>query len=234
MPDDLQQARSLYRLMTWLSPAFPTGGYSYSHGIEYAVDAGVILDRQTLSAWIASAVLRGAGRTDGLLLAAAYRGSQAADLDALLRIAEFASASRSTSELGLESSAQGRAFAVAVEVAWPTDMLATLDRRLAAIGCSLTHPVAVGVAAASQRVPIEAVLQAYLHSFAGNLVSAGIRLIPLGQSDGVRAMGDLEAAVLRSASESLQGTLEEFGTATPMIDWASACHETQYTRLFRS
>ena len=222
---------ALYRLMTWLSPSYPLGAFSYSHGLEYAVEAGLVRDRAGLCDWVAAAVTAGAGRSDGALLAAAWRAAAADDRAELDAIAELAFAWRGTAETALESRAQGMAFLAATRAAWPhrlLDELALRHRGEAAL------PVAVGVAAAAHGVPLAAAAIAYLHAFAATLVSAGLRLVPLGQSDGQRAIAELESAVAAAAESILTTPLAEIGTAAPLLDWCSMRHETQYTRLFRS
>ena len=94
--------------------------------------------------------------------------------------------------------------------------------------------LAVGAAAAIHGMPLPAVLTAYLQAFAANLVSAGVRLVPLGQTDGQRATAALELVVARAAAAAMTANLDELGTAAPLLDWCSMKHETQYTRLFRS
>ena len=222
---------ALYRLMSWLSPAYPTGAFSYSHGLEYAVAEGLVRDRESLIDWVATAVASGAGKSDGALLAAAWRAATADDRVALDAAAELAAAWRGTAETALESRAQGAAFLSATRAAWPHPLLDALALRHRG---ELALPVAVGAAAAAQQVPLSAALTAYLHAFAGNLVSAGMRLIPLGQSDGQRAIAALEAVVAATADHVLKTPLERIGTAAPLLDWCSMRHETQYTRLFRS
>ncbi len=222
---------ALYRLMTWLSPAYPLGSFSYSHGLEYAVEAGLVRDRASLRDWVATAVSVGAGLSDGALLAAAWRAAAAGDCAVLDEVAELAAAWRGSAETALESRAQGAAFLATTRAAWPhrlLDEFALRHRGEAAL------PVAVGVAAAAQEVPLAAALTAYLHAFAGTLVSAGLRLIPLGQSDGQRAVAALESVVAATAEHVLATPLDAIGTAAPLIDWCSMRHETQYTRLFRS
>ena len=222
---------ALYRLMTWLTPAYPLGAFSYSHGLEYAVDAGLVGDRETLCAWVAAAVTSGAGRSDGALLAAAWRAVSNHDDVSLDEIAELASAWRGTAETALESGAQGAAFLATTRAAWPHRSLDRLSLRHRG---AVALPVAAGVAAAAHGVPLDAVLTAYLHAFAGNLVSAGLRLIPLGQSDGQWVIARLEGDVAGAAEAARATPLDEVGTAAPLLDWCSMRHETQYTRLFRS
>ncbi len=221
---------ALYRLMTWLSPAYPLGAFSYSHGLEYAVEAGLVRDRASLCDWVATALGAGVGLSDGALLACAWRAAQSSDA-ALDAVAELALAWRGSAETALESSAQGAAFLATTRAAWPHRLLDVLALRRRG---EVSLPVAVGVAAAAHGVPLVAALTAYLHAFAGTLVSAGLRLIPLGQSDGQLAMAALESVVAGTAETVVTTPLEEIGTAAPLIDWCSMRHETQYTRLFRS
>jgi urease accessory protein len=222
----------LYRLMTWLSPAYPVGAYSYSHGLEFAVEQGLLPDAKSLTGWISSILRRGAGQVDGALLASAWRAADAGDEAALQAIAERAAAWRGSAELVLEADAQGAAFLSATRAAWPhvmLDRLALLQARHA-----IPLPVAIAVAAACHAVPLAPTLSAYLHSFAANLVSAGMRLIPLGQSAGQAVIAALEPVVADAARAALEAELDEVGTAVPVVDWCSMQHETQYTRLFRS
>ena len=222
---------ALYRLLTWCSPAFPVGAYSYSHGLEYAVEEGLVKDRESLTGWIGTLLSHGNGMVDGALFCAAWRAASVGDVAGLKNITELASAFRSTREIALESAAQGEAFAMTVQTAWNVPLLAELaDGR----GVRVVYPVAVSVACAAVGIPLDPALQAYLHAFAANLVSAGIRLIPLGQTDGQIAMVALESIVMTSAQKAMETPLDELGTATPMMDWASMRHETQHTRLFRS
>jgi urease accessory protein len=222
---------ALYRLMSWLTPAYPTGAFSYSHGLEYAVAAELVRDRETLVEWIAAALASGAGKSDGALLAAAWRAAAGNDQAALDEIVALAAAWRGTAETALESRAQGAAFLAVTRAAWPHPLLDALALRHRG---ELALPVAVAVAAAAQQVPLMATVTAYLHAFASNLVSAGLRLIPLGQSDGQRAIAALESKVAATAAFVLETPLHRIGTAAPLIDWCSMRHETQYTRLFRS
>jgi urease accessory protein len=222
---------ALYRLLTWLSPAYPLGAFSYSHGLEYAVEAGLVGDRDSLQDWVATAVSVGAGRSDAALLVAAWRAARADDRAALDEVVALAAAWRGTAETALESRAQGAAFLATTRAAWPHVLLDALALQHCG---EVALPIAVGVAAAAQEVPLPAVLTAYLHAFAGNLVSAGVRLIPLGQSDGQLAIAALESVVAATAAAVLATPLEDIGTAAPLLDWCSMRHETQYTRLFRS
>jgi urease accessory protein len=225
------QTAALTRLMTWLSPAYPVGAYSYSHGIEWAVEAGDIRDRPTLVAWIEDVMRFGGGWSDAVLFAAGFRAAAAGDRAALAGIAELAAAYAPSRERHLETTAQGAAFIAATRAAWPA---AALEALAAALEPPIAYPVAVAAAAAAHRLALEAALPAYLLAFAANLVSAGLRLIPLGQTDGQRAIAALEP-VLRSVAEAAAGAgLDDLGGAAWRADIAAMRHETQYTRLFRT
>jgi len=224
----------LYRLLTWLSPGFPVGGYAYSHGIERAVEERLVTDCESLRRWVAAIVLNGAGRLDAGFFRAAWQAVSDDDGAALLSAAEWAGAMRATRETALESAAQGQAFVDALAAAWPTPALAPWIATLAGSGRAPAYAVAVGVAAAVAAVPLRHGLLAYLHALAANLVSAGVRLVPLGQNDGQRALAALEPTVRRAAERAMATPLQAIASAAPMIDWTSMHHETQYTRLFRS
>jgi urease accessory protein len=221
---------ALYRLMAWLSPAYPTGAFSYSHGLEYAVEAGLVADAADLEAWVATVIETGAGWIDALLLAASWRAAAAGDSAGLAEIATLAAAWRGTAEMALESEAQGRAFLATTRAAWPHPLLDSL----AANGGAVALPVALGAATGAAAIPLALALPACLQAFAGNLVSAGLRLIPLGQTDGQRVIAGLAPIVAATARRALAADLDQAGSAAPLIDWCSMRHETQYTRLFRS
>jgi urease accessory protein len=220
----------LYRLMTWLSPSYPVGGYSYSHGLEYAVEIGLVRDAAALEIWVETVATQGAGQSDAVLFAAAHRAASKDDREALDEIVALASAWRGTSETARESDAQGSAFIATTLAAWPRPELGAFAGRHG----SIAFAVAVAATCACHRVPLELALTGYLHAFAANLVSAGLRLIPLGQSDGQRVIARLEPCIVRAVQFACTTTLDAAGTAAPLVDWCSMKHETQYTRLFRS
>jgi urease accessory protein len=226
------KADPLYRLLAWLSPAYPVGAFSYSHGVETAVEEGFITDRASLVAWLESVLERGTGLVDGALFAAAWRAVESADWSAFDAIAERAAAWRGTSEMALEARQQGGSFLSITRTAWPHPALDAAHERT---GGELALPVAVALAAAAHGIALESALGGYLHAFAANLISAAVRTVPLGQTDGQRALAALEPAVRQTAEAAMAAvSLDEVGTATPLLDWCSLRHETQYTRLFRS
>ena len=219
---------ALLRLMVWLSPSFPVGAFSYSHGLEYLVERGAVADEASLGAWVRDVLRRGGGRSDGILFAHAWR---ARDVSALTEIAALAAALSPSAERHLETTAQGNAFCLMVRQGWAVP---TLDALQAEWDGPVAYPVAVAVAAADHGIALDAALLAYLHAFCANLISAGIRLIPLGQSAGQRVTASLEGALAEIAAEAESADLAEIGSALLLTDLASMHHETQYTRLFRS
>jgi urease accessory protein len=225
---------ALYRLMTWLSPAFPVGGFSYSHALETAVEAGLVRDRAGLEAWVAAIAARGAGRADASLFCAVWRGVTDGDAAGFLEAAELAAALRGTSELARESAGQGAAFLMTVQAAWPDLPLGGWVARLEGAGIMPAYCIAVALAASLAGVPLAAALTAFLQGFAANLVSAGVRLVPLGQTDGQRVTAALEPVIAAAVAAALSRAPEDLGSAAPMVDLLSMRHEVQYTRLFRS
>jgi urease accessory protein len=229
--DEGLPSAALYRLMAWLSPAFPVGAFSYSCGIEWAVEAGDIKDAGTLQDWLAVMLAEGGGFCDAVLFAHAYRAAADGDDKSLYAVAELAAAFAPSKERHLETTAQGNAFVEAARAAWPWS---AIDRLKAVWIGPVAYPVAVAVAAAGHGIALEPALAAYLQAVAANWVSAGVRLIPLGQTDGQRVLAALEAVVAATAQRALSIALDDLGSAAFRADLAGAQHETQYTRLFRS
>jgi urease accessory protein len=224
-------ATALYRLMAWLSPAYPVGAFSYSSGIEWAVESGDIKDAETLRAWLAVMIGEGSGFCDAALFVHAHRAIAANDTAGLRAVAELAAALVPSKERLLETTTQGRAFLEATRAAWPCQALARLD---AAWDGAVALPVAVGIACAGHGIACEPALHAFLHALTANWISAGVRLIPLGQSDGQRVLAALEPVVAATATRALKTPLDDVGSSALRADLASMRHETQYTRLFRS
>lgn len=222
---------ALYRLMTWLSPAYPVGAFAYSSGIEWAVEAGDIRDLRTLGNWLETMLSDGAGMSDGIFFCCAYRAVANEDEHALAEVAELAAAFAPTRERHLETTAQGRAFMETTQAAWPCPALETLRSVWSG---AVVYPIAVATACAGHDIPLAPALRAFLTAVIANWVSAGVRLIPLGQTDSQRALKSLEPTVALVASRALDATLDDLGGATFRADLSSALHETQYTRLFRS
>ena len=207
---------ALLKLATWLSPSFPVGAFSYSHGLEWAIQEGDVMDLASAQAWIDTCLRHGAARTDAILLVHAMRGDDVEGLDALAR------ALAPSRERALETIAQGAAFAATVKAAWGGDP------------APRAYPVAVGIAARDHDCPERETLTFYLHAFVANLVSACIRLVPLGQTEGQRIIGTLHPAIGAVADEALTASLDDIGGCAMLGDVATMRHETQTVRLFRS
>ena len=230
-PTEVVAQAALYRLMTWLSPQFPIGSYTYSHGIEQAVEAGYVTNAASALAWIEDVASHGAGRSDAILLHHAHAAAMAADAARLAEVAELAAALQPSAELALESQSQGRAFLDTIAKSWDCTALVALA------SCwpgPHAYPIPVGVAAAGHGIPALLTVQAYLHAFSANLVSACVRLVPLGQTDGQRLIAALEPLVARIAIDAGRASLDDLGGAVALSDISSMRHEMQYTRLFRS
>ena len=222
---------ALYRLMAWLSPAYPVGAFSYSSGIEWAVESGDIRDVETLQSWLEVVLTQGGGFCDAVFFVHAHRAIEGHHDSALSEVAELAAAFAPSKERHLEATAQGRAFIEATRAAWPC---AAIDRLTTVWNGPIAYPLAVAAAAAGHGVPVEPALGAYLHAVTANLISAGVRLIPLGQTDGQRLLAAFEPVIAATAARALATLLDHVGGAAFRADIASMRHETQYTRLFRS
>ena len=225
---------ALLRLQTWLSPAFPIGSYSYSHGLEWAVEAGHVHDRGSLVDWLQADLCYGSGRNEAIFFSEAWRCGMGDDRAMLLEIAELAAACRGTSELALESSQQAAACIATLRQAWPDRVLDWLSEKLCERHVQPSLAVVLGVRSARQGIPVSLALPAFLLSQVANLVTAGVRLIPLGQTNGQRAIAGLEEAVLAASAQARRATIDDLGSAAFMVDLACMAHETQYTRLCRS
>jgi urease accessory protein len=236
MSDEQRWLASLavLRLQSWLSPSFPTGAYSYSHGLEWAVAAGYIHDRATLVDWLEADLCHGSGRNEAIFFSEAWRYTSNDDRAKLCMISELAAAFRGTAEFALESSQQASACLATLRRVWPDEILEWLAQMLRERDIRPAMAVVLAVRVARERVPAGMALAAFLQSYSANLVNAGVRLIPLGQTDGQLAVAGLEAAVLLASTAALQSGVAELGSAAFMVDLASMAHETQYTRLFRS
>lgn len=227
----MTEAGALYRLLAWLSPGYPVGAYTYSHGLEQAVEAGLIPDADAARDWIADILELGAGGSDAVFLVHAHGAAAAGDGARLRAVCELAAAFAATRELALESHAQGLAFLDITGAAWDTPALELLRDCWSG---PYAYPVAVGCAAAGHGVALDDALIAYLHGFAANLVSAAVRLVPLGQTDGQRITASLGGTVADVARRAVDTDLDAVATAALRLDICSMQHETQHTRLFRS
>jgi urease accessory protein len=222
---------ALYRIMTWLSPAYPVGAFAYSSGIEWAVEKGEVNDAATLREWLESMLTSGAGINDGIIFSHIHRAIATGDMAKIFEVAELAAAFVPTRERWQETTRLGHAFIEVTRAAWPCAALTSL---VALRDGPVAYPVAVGAACAGHGISLAPALRAFLTATCANWVSAGVRLIPLGHTDGQCVLGALEPAVAASVKRALAAGLDDLASATFRADLASARHETQYTRLFRS
>jgi urease accessory protein len=227
-------AAALYRMLAWLSPGFPIGAFSYSHGLENAVQSGGVCDRGTLQGWIGAILAHGAGRMDTDTFRDAHRAASAQNLEALTAANRRGLAFRATSEMALETTAQGEAFLAACRAAWPEPFLETWANLLEQDDEVSCLAAAVGAATARPEAPLEMALTGYLYAMGANLVSAGLRLGIIGQTDGQRIIAALEPVIANAVASGMTRDPAGFGSATIAVDLASMAHETQYSRLFRS
>ncbi len=223
----MTEPATVLRLLAWCSPAFPTGGFAYSHGLEWAVEAGDVVDQGGVVDWLSALVTHGSLWSDCVLLRHAVRG--AGDGAALAALAELGAALASSRERYEETCAQGAAFARAT-AAW--SVLPAEWRHLAEAGWPL--PVVAGAALRLAGVAEDEACLACLQAACANLVSAAVRLVPLGQSDGLRALAALEPVIAAAAARSGSAGLDELGGCCLAADIAAMRHETQQTRLFRT
>jgi urease accessory protein len=218
-------------LLAWLSPAFPVGSFAYSHGIEWAFESGDVTDAKSAERWITDLIECGGPWSDAVLLACAHRAVSMKEYDTLVGVSEFAAALAPSKERKLETMAQGEAFMNAVSAAWPNKLL---EKIVSLIGKEVAYPVAVGISAAAHDIPLRVTLEPYLLAMVSNFVSAAVRLIPLGQTDGIKIVANLTPLAREVAARAEKSTIDDAGGAAVRSDIASMKHETQYTRLFRS
>jgi urease accessory protein len=216
--------QALLRLMAWLSPAFPIGGFAYSGGLERAVHDRLVTDAAGLTDWLSTLIGHGALRNDGVLLAEAWR--RHADQAGLTAVSELGLALSGSAERYAETLSLGRGFAAAA-AAWPAEVFALLPK-------DVPFPVAVGAVAAAHGVEVDQALAAYLHAAVSQAISAAIRLGVCGQAQGLSVLAGLEPPIERLAAKATALTLDDLGGAAVQAEISSLRHETQHSRLFRS
>jgi urease accessory protein len=218
---DLASNTALVRLMTWLSPAFPVGAFSYSHGIERAVHDGLIHDKASLQDWLVDLMNHGSVWNDAVLFTASWRDTGGRCVEE----SELGEAMAGSKERHMETMLQGNAFLQAVEH-W--------SNAESSVAREMPYPVAVAMVAARNKVACEPALAAYLHAVVSNLIQGAVRLVPLGQSHGVSLMAAMETQILAVTERAARSSLDNLGSAAIMSDIMAMQHETQYSRVFRS
>jgi len=216
---DLQ---SIVRLQAWLSPAFPTGAFSYSHGLEQAIASGLVFDKESLASWISSLLQHGAGWNDAVLLAETWRKAKKGDV--ISDVADLAQAMCISKERYVETMAQGLSFLQAAQT-WGA--IPHLPKE-----CSL--PVAVGCVAANHQINLPETLVSYLHAYVSNQIQAALRLMKLGQQGGIEILAELEPFIIKTADAASKASLDDLGSSAFMADICAMQHEKLETRIFRS
>ncbi len=206
-------------LTQWLSPAYPVGGFAYSHGLEAAIDEGAVASSQDAEAWISDALEHGSGWNDALFVVSAY---DARDKDELFSIDAKARAICASSERKMETELLGQAFGTVTGDVWDLDIQ------------QLSYPVSVGHAARLQNLPLLLTTKMYLQAFASNLVACATRLAPLGQTDAQKLIRNLTPHCAHIAEKAQLAGLEELSSTAFLTDIASMKHEIQYSRIFRT
>lgn len=204
-------------LAQWFSPGFPVGSFSFSHGLEAAIASGEVINADSCAAWLHDLLTHGTGMSDALFLAASYHRTEDADEIDAMQHAFCTAASRRR-----ESLRQGAAFARITGAIWTGENTAR------------SYPVAVGLAAVKAEIPLARLLPFFLHSFTANLISAAIRLIPLGQTEGQRILTELAPLIALTAAKAEHGDLDQLSSTAFLSDIAAMHHETLEPRIFQS
>jgi urease accessory protein len=226
------------RLLQLASSTLPVGAYSYSEGLEFLVDTQQILSAAALQDWMTQELRYGAMRVEASIMLRAYHATIAQDTAALLAWNHWWSAARDTEELRLQSWQMGRSLLRLFLDLEDPDQKGAVDKTWPALrelfGQECNFAIAFGIVAAAWQIEPTAALLGYLQSWATNLVSAGIKLIPLGQTAGQQILFNLEPKIYAVVEGILRRTDEELESCGWGLSLASMAHETLYSRLFRS
>ena len=202
-------------LQNWFSPAFPTGAFSYSHGLEMAIQDGYVTDGESLCDWITTLLLHGTARNDALFIRGAYDG--VGDVN-MLCFALSASKERHQETIEL-----GHAFTRVLN-----------SSHGAGLPAGLAYPVAVGMAAQQTGLDVTLTIQSYLQAFATNLISVGVRIIPIGQQSGQDCLLRLYPVIQETTMAAMNGTLDNLGSSAFMSDLMAMKHENTSPRIYRT
>nr|WP_196260088.1 urease accessory protein UreF [Pelagibacterium limicola] len=220
----------LLRLFTWLSPAFPIGGFAYSQGLETAIADGRIADAPTLVHWLEGQLHLGFIRADAYFLAIAARAVSSVDAQAFAETAELALALQVTAERHLETCEQARSFLFAA-AAWPVETPPWLD---AALSKPVALPIAFGALVSAHGIGTRAAVLGFINAAIGQQISVAVRLVPLGQTQGLAVQAQLEPRVTALADDAAVASLEDIGGIAYGSDIAGMRHEDLNVRIFRS
>lgn len=224
-------ATSLLQLMWLASPALPVGGFSYSEGLEAAVEAGLVTSEAQTAAWLLDQLHLGLARGELAVASKAFKAWQRDDLASITELNAWVTTTREASEMRLQTEQMGRSL-----MEWLKNR-GVLDSRVAALGAlkpAPTWPVAFALAAAQTGAPWRESLLSLAFSWAENMMQAALKAVPLGQSAGQRVLSQLSTAIPGAVDHAMKLMDSERQAFTPMLAILSAQHETQYSRLFRS
>jgi urease accessory protein len=210
-------ASALLLVLNWMSPAFPTGSFAYSHGLEFAIASGKVTTRDDVEAWIADLLQSGSAWNDAVLFAQCWREDEK-------KLNELALALAGSSERYLETTNLGRSFAIAASTWTATDVSAD----------AFAYPVIAGMACKSMSIPVEHALIACLQGFCAALVSVAVRLVPLGQTAGLGVLRNLSPLIAATAARAKTASLDDLGSCAIVADIASMRHEVMEPRVFRT
>jgi len=226
------------QLLCLLQLAFaPVGAYSYSEGIESLVETGAIDSEVSLRNWLQDSLQFGAIRVEAAVAVRAFRAAKIGDLTALSYWNGWATAAKETEELRSQSWQMGRTLLrllLDLRSPAPTPLITIVQEFVESGGNPCNFAIGFGIAAACWQIEEEAAVLGYLYSWATNLASAGVKLIPLGQTAGQQLLLDLRSQISCTAQEVLKLEDDDLGSCSWGLALASMAHETQYTRLFRS
>ena len=206
----------LVTVMQWLSPAFPIGGFAYSHGLEWAINKGYVSNREELQKWISDLLEYGSLKNDAILIKLVLQGSDPKEIN------ELAMALCPASERLSETQIQGGAFCKIMREVWSLE----ID--------DLTLPIALALAAKDESIDQNLVVPAYLHSFCSNLISVAMRLIPIGQTDGQKTLRELSPLISDSVRAVAKSDKDDLGSACFLSDVSAMQHEYLQPRVFKT
>ena len=223
--------KSLYYLLTWFSPSYPIGSYAYSHGLEYAVESKVIKDISDLSSWINDFLIFGSGYNDGILISCGYNAVVDNDINKLEEISQIGKAFKPSKEIALESNQQGISFVHTVSSSLKSDKF---DSLIKIVKENISFPIVVACAGATCKVNKLDLINAYLHAFVSNIISAALRLMSIGQTESQILLIKFKKEVELLTKNIISKNIDDLGSSVLIGEWSSANHEKQYSRLFRS
>ena len=206
----------LITVMQWLSPAFPIGGFAYSHGLEWTINKGYVSNREELQNWISDLLEYGSLKNDAILIKLVLQGSDPKEIN------ELAMALCPASERLSETQLQGGAFCKIIREVWSLE----IDE--------LTLPIALALAAKNESIDQNLVVPAYLHSFCSNLISVAMRLIPIGQTDGQKTLRELSPLISDSVRSVAKSDKDDLGSACFLSDVSAMQHEYLQPRVFKT